>query len=192
MPHTKGATLVLIRQLLQERGPDFENHVLSQITDIEREIYYKANVLTWTPAVFEGVPDEKTLITAASNALFPDDPAPLRTFGKRAANYAINGLYKVLFRIPSVYTIAKRAAMVWRTYNDTGALYVEGFTKEGNHISFQFVLKHYPTLPENVREMLAGYYNAVLEWTGAKQVTITRNKTYSEPSGWIWVVHADY
>ncbi len=191
MPHTKGTTLVLIRQLLQEKGPDFEKQVLNQITDIEREYYFKANVHGWYP-MLDNIPEEKTLLVATTCALFPDDPAPLRSFGKLAANYAISDLYKLLFRIPSIHFILKRAAIMWRTYNDTGAFYVEEFVKEGKSISFQFVLKHYPTLPWNAREMLAGYYTAVLEWTGAKTVDITLNQTYTEEEGWRWVVKAGY
>ncbi len=191
MPNTKGTTLVLIRQLLQEKGPDMEKQVLSQITDLERQAYYKANVLTWYP-VLEDVPDEKTIITVASKALFPDDPEPLRKFGKLAANYAINKLYKILFRIPSVHFIMKRAAVMWRTYNDTGAFYVEEFIKNNHFLSCQLVLRHYPTLPNNVREMLAGYYSTVLEWTGAKTTEVTRNDNYDEFKAWIWYLKATY
>lgn len=191
MPKTKGATLVLIRKLLQERGPDVEKQVLAQITETERNYYFKANVHNWY-AVDSDIPEEKSLAIIATKALFPDDPEPLRSFGKLAANYAINDLYKLLFRIPSVYFLIKRAAIMWRTYNDTGALFVEEFLKEGNHISFQFVLKHYPTLPEAAREILAGYYSAVLEWTGAKSVEVSLNQIYSEAVGWRWIVHAHY
>ncbi len=191
MSNSKGVTWVLIRKSLQERGPDFEKHVLSQVTEKERNIYFKANVHNWYPVTTD-LPDEKTLLTITSKALFPNDPQPLRSFGKMAADHAINNLYKLLFRIPSVYSLVKRAALAWRTYNDTGAFYVEAFLKEGRHISFQFVLKQYPTLPENVREMLAGYYGAVMTWTGAKTAEVSINQSYTEVVGWRWTIMAHY
>ncbi len=191
MAHHKGTTLVLVRKMLQAQGPEFEKKVLDQLDEGERQDYLNAKVVFWYP-VYDTIDDNKALLAVAAQALFPEDPAPLRRFGKVAANFAINGLYKILFRVPSLTVLMRHAPMLWRTYNDTGAFYVEDLQQEQQALSVRFVVKNHPGLPLSVREFLAGYYAAVLEWTGAKKVEVTLNQTYTDEGGWRWDIQAEY
>ncbi len=191
MAHHKGTTLVLIRKILHAQGPDFEKKVLDQITEPERRDYEQAQVVFWYP-VYETIEDDQALVAVAGKELFPNDPEPLRQFGKAAANYAIHDFYKALFRIPSINALMRLAPMLWRTYNDTGAFYVENFSKQDTALSVSFLVRHYSVLPRYVREFLSGYYTALLEWTGAKYVEVIRHDDYKRFEAWQWDIKANY
>lgn len=191
MSHYKGTIIVTVKQIIQSKGPDVEKKILDQISEEERNDYLSTHVLHWVTNRYNPT-DEKAFLSIAAKELYPEHPHPVQCLGKESANVAINGIYKFLFRFPTFSYLIKHAPKFWRVYNDKGVACIENFVKDQKHISADFVVRKYPDMQKVVREFLAGYVSAVMEWIGARYVDVQTNDNYSEESGWRWSVDINF
>jgi uncharacterized protein (TIGR02265 family) len=177
MPNTKGTDVIALRKILQERGPEFERGFQQSLNPELRELYINIMATSWTP-----VEKQTALYAAAAQALYPGDPEPLRQLGRAMAQRSFTGIYKIFLRLPTIQFIMSRTAEVWRTYYDAGEAAVENMA---NHQG-EFVVRKFPELPRQMREVICGHLSVILELTGAKQSAVTL--VDKDPNAWRWQI----
>lgn len=92
--------------------------------------------------------------------------------GKLSAAEAFGGIYKLFLEFGGPSIFLKKAALAWRTLNDSGYLDII-VTKE--HYAKGRV-KEYANPHKNYCYFLAGYFEKVLELSGGRNVKITETK----------------
>jgi hypothetical protein len=177
MPKTKGTDVMALRKLLQARGPEFEQTFKAALTPELAELYRTILHFTWTP-----VEAQTALYAAAAAALFPGHPEPMRELGRAMARLTFSGIYKVFLRLPTLAFVMSRTAQMWRTYYDAGEASVEDFTGRSGSL----VVRRFPELPRQMREVVCGHLQVLVEATGAKQVRVLLHD--QDPEAWRWEI----
>lgn len=172
---TKGADVIALRKLLEERGAAAEKAFASKLTPELLEVYHGIIATSWTP-----VEQQMAVYQAAAQVLFPGQEEPMAHLGHALARKTFSGLYRIFFRIPSVAFIMQRVAVVWRSYYNQGEALVENIRPK----SVDFVVRNFPQLPQPMLEVAKGHCRCILEMTGAKMVEVELNAR--DPQAWRW------
>jgi hypothetical protein len=175
MANTKGTDVVGLRKIFAEAGQQAEQKLLDRLTPEQRHIYENAVSTTLSPV---GLQTE--LYERAAETLFPEDPNRMVRLGKIMANRSYSTVYKLFFRIPTVEFLISRVATVWRSYYDSGEAEIRNFTGRSGSL----VVRHFPSLPRKLREVIAGHLTVILELTGAKSTHVL--VCDDDPEAWEW------
>ena len=112
------------------------------------------------------------LINAADKLFGKGDYAVCRQIGRFEAEEAFGGLYKVFLELGNPHFVIKRAPLAWRTLNDAGDLEIE---QTGDKY-VKGKVTDYPDSDKGFCWNLLGYFERVLEMSGAKNVVIQEVK----------------
>ncbi|MEW6516118.1 MAG: DUF2378 family protein [candidate division FCPU426 bacterium] len=175
MANIKGTDIVALRKILAGAGPGTEQKLLDRLSPEQRRLYENAVSTTLSP-----VPLQTDLYVRAAELLYPNDPNRMVRLGQDMANRSYSTVYKLFLRIPTMEFVISRAASVWRSYFDAGE--AEARNLGGKHTSF--VVRHFPSLPRKMREVIAGNIQAIMGMAGAKNVQI--QTCDDDPEAWEW------
>lgn len=175
MANTKGTDVVGLRKIFAEAGPEMEQKLLEKLTPEQRHLYENAVSTTLSPVGLQ-----TDLYERAAEVLFGQDSNRMVRLGKTMANRSYSTVYKLFFRIPKVEFLISRVATMWLTYYDTGEAEIKKFTGKSGSL----VVRHFPSLPRKLREVIAGHLTVILELTGAKVVHVL--VCDDDPEAWEW------
>lgn len=180
MARIKGTRYMLMRSLIQERGPEFARRYRERLAPVERERLDASMPVSWVD--LKDIPDQGNLIDTAADMFFPGRADGVQQVAGMLAKAGLGGIYKIFMAIPSVEYVIRRVAKLWHTYNDTGEASVEEFTGTSGVI----VVRNFPDMPLLQRQYLEGFIRGVLEMTRAKSIEIRRDE--ADPQAWKWHV----
>lgn len=159
------ATIKYVRQNFGEEG---FLKVLEALPEEERKIVEgKFHSMKWYP--------QKTFIDFLSTAdriLGKNEHDICYPTGKMSAEEAFGGIYKIFLEFGKPQTVLKKAALAWRALNDTGYLEVE--VSRDNYVKGK--IKEYENPDKCLCCHLLGYFEKVLELSGAKNVKAKETK----------------
>ena len=172
---TKGTDIVALRKIFKARGDaaDFEASLPPDL----RRLYRESLAFHWNP-----VTDQTALYRAASEVLYPGDPDGLMRLGRDMALHSYSTVYKILLRLPTTQFVIAQAAKLWSAYFDRGRAAVEEVSPKGA----VFVLRDYPELPADMRQIVRGNITAAAETTGVKGVRVRHED--ADARAWRWVI----
>lgn len=160
--NVKGTALVsTIRYLTQTHGESGLRQVLTRLPRTDRERVERGFLVSgWYPV------DLMMRITRLACEEF--GPETARALGAASADYALNVVYKIFFRVGSPQFTMSRATAMFRSYYDEGAC--RSVLAERGHgmVEVSGVLTPWPEFCERVH----GWLRRVLELSGAQNVTI--------------------
>ena len=177
MAKFKGTGIVYVKSLVRSTSNEQQTVFLSMLNSDERKEYETVLAISRI-----SINAASNILKAASDVLYPGDPAGLRTIGYKMAHNDLSGIYKLLMPVLSVEMAMSQSAKLWSQYHDEG----RAWTDKVNEKSLIFNVADYPGLPEHFREMLAGYVKGVVERTGEKDVQVQRNDV--NPKQWKWAI----
>ncbi len=180
MARIKATRYMLMRNLIQERGPEFARRFRARLDPKERERLDTSLPVSWVD--FKDIPAQGDMVTVAADMFFPGRADGIQQVAAMLAKAGLSGIYKIFLMIPSVEFVIHRVAKLWHTYNDTGDASVEDFRGTSGTI----VVRQFPDMPPKHRQYLEGYIAGVLELTRAKNIKIDRDET--DPQAWKWNV----
>lgn len=159
----KGSDILAMRKLLNERNPESEKQMLSRLSSRTTEHYARATANSW-------MPDECFFEIARETAreLYPGHPHSLKQLGSETSQVQFTGIYKVFLKMASIAFIVKRAAQIWKSFNDQGDAVTENMTAHSGDL----VIRGLNVMPVEVHEYTHGYICRLLELAGAKNVAI--------------------
>lgn len=175
MANTKGTDVVGLRKIISEAGAEAEQKLLKTLTPDQRHLYENAVSTTLSPVGLQ-----TALYERAAEVLFPNDSNRMFRLGKMMANRSFSTVYKLFFRIPTVEFLVGRVATMWRSYYDAGEAEIVNFMGKSGSL----VVRHFPSLPRKLREVVAGHLTVVLELTGAKNARV--EVCDGDPDAWEW------
>jgi uncharacterized protein (TIGR02265 family) len=171
----KGTNLIYLRKLLQDRGPEAEAAFRQWFPLQEQEVFRSAMPVSWVPVELMA-----RYFQAAAEVAFPGDPLGLRKVGAGIARDNLNGVYKILLRVVSVPVLIQQSAKIWSVYQEKGLPSVQ---RDGDHAG-SFMVTDFPDLPPAFREQIAGYLEALLEMSGARDPRVKVDER--DPQAWTW------
>jgi hypothetical protein len=172
--------VVALRRIFKERGAGMERAFLAGLEPDLLELYRGSLAFVWNDV------DRQTAVyRAAAQVLYPDDPEGLKRLGWEMARRSYSGVYKILLRLPSTRFVMDQAAKLWTTYFERGQAAVEDAGR--GHATF--VLRNYPELAADMRQIVRGNITAAAETTGARNVRVRHVET--DPQAWKWVIQWD-
>jgi len=177
MANVKASDIVIIRNMLKEKGDDEINALASVLKPEIFKILKTTLSVNWIPIEIEA-----EILQEASKLFFPNDPRPLFKLGYAVAGKQFTGIYKFFLRIPSVGFIIKNASATWNTMNDKGTVRVDGLTSNGGML----VLSDLPELTAVQREYICGVLSYIVGLTGVKNVKVA--KVENNPNEWKWKI----
>jgi hypothetical protein len=175
MANVKATDIVIIREMLKDKGNDYINALASTLKPETFKILNTTLSINWVPLKIEA-----EIIQETSKLLFPNDPRPLFRMGHKVAGKQFTGIYKLFLRIPSVSFIIKNISATYKTMNDKGSARIDGLTSN----SGTFVISELPEQTAVQREYICGVISCVLELAGAKNIKIA--KIENDPNEWKW------
>jgi hypothetical protein len=175
MANVKATDIVIIRDMLKDKGDEYINTLASVLKPETFNILKTALSINWVP--YE---TEAEILQEVSKLFFPNDPRPLFKLGYTVAGKQFTGVYKFFLRIPSVGFIIKNISSTYKTMNDKGSARVDGLTSN----SGTFVISDLPEQTAVQREYICGVISCVLELTGAKNIKVV--KVENNPNEWKW------
>lgn len=178
MPHAKASDVLVVKKLVSTLGPDAEAGMLSSLSPGAARIYHSVLATSWMP-----LQEAFEIYAAAAGVLYPDDPCRMRRLGYEVNEIQLAGMYKIFLKVASVEFVVKRVSKIWRTYYDTGEAAVENFTPRSGVL----VVRDLPELAESQREYICGFMTSILEYTGAKNISIRRQD--DDPRAWRWLIN---
>lgn len=177
MGDVKGLSLVILRQIMAEKGLEVEQGLLAQLTPPEAQAYQTTLASNWVPIeVFSKI------LSAAADVCFPTEFARLRQLGYVIGGRQLRGVYKVFARFASIAQIMGQTAKIWGTFHKSG----RATTKKLSDRSMEFTVEDYPDLPMEFRRYLTGWMQGLGEVSGQKNLRISLVESQTEP--WRWVV----
>jgi hypothetical protein len=177
MANVKASDIVIIRDMLKERG-DNNLNAMSSVLKPEVFTLFKTTLsVNWVPLATEA-----EILQEASRIFFPGDARPLFKLGYKVASKQFTGIYKLFLRIPSVSFVIKNVTATWNTMNDKGSVRIDGLTSNGG----LFVISDLPELSAIQREYICGVISCILELTGVKNVRV--DKVENNPHEWKWKI----
>lgn len=177
MANVKATDIVIIREMLKEKGDEDINALASALKPETFKILKTTLSVNWVPLEIEA-----EILQEASKLFFPNDLRPLFKLGHKVAGKQFTGIYKLFLRIPSVGFVIKNASATWNTMNDKGTVRVDGLTSNGGML----VLSDLPELTPVQREYICGVLSCILELTGVKNVKV--DKVENNPNEWKWKI----
>lgn len=177
MANVKATDIVIIREMLKEKGAENINALAPALRPEIFQIFKSTLSVNWVPLEMEA-----EILQGASKLFFPNDPRPLFKLGYKVAGKQFTGIYKIFLRIPSVSFVIKNVSATWNTMNDKGSVRVDGLTSNGG----MFVISDLPELSAVQREYICGVISCILELTGVKNVKV--DKLENNPSEWKWKI----
>lgn len=177
---TKGTDVVALRRIFKERGAGPEQVFLSRLPPDLLDLYRCSLAFVWND-----VDLQVALYRAAAEVLFPNDREGLKRLGWEMARRSYSGIYKILLRLPSTRFVMDQAAKLWTTYFERGRATVE----EAGRGRAVFVLRGYPELAADMRQIVRGNITAAAETTGARNVRVVH--VDADPQAWKWVIQWD-
>ncbi len=91
--------------------------------------------------------------------LYPGDSQAYRKLGNDVCKESIPKFFKIFLRIPRPQYIITKAAIIWKSYYDTGK--IEVLENENNVITIK--LTEFPNFPGFLRDFLCGYIAELYE-----------------------------
>src|SRR5260221_92474 len=173
----KATPLVLVRQLLRDKGREAEEAVVGNLSAEERRLFESFVATDWLP-----VPFGSKIYDLGSRGLYAGDPSPLRRMGREVSRANIRGVYRFIMRGLSESFLLQQTARLWRTYHATGDAHTQRIAQ--NHVDL--IVNDYPELTTPVREVIVGYLADLVASAGAKDVRVTV-RTDGPVS--IWSIH---
>ena len=177
MANVKATDIVIIRDMLKEKGDEYINALASLLKPETFKTLKTFLSINWVP-----IEVEAEILQEASKLFFPNDPRPLFKLGYTVASKQFTGVYKFFLRIPSVGFIIKNISSTYKTMNDKGSARVDGLTSN----SGTFVISDLPEQTAVQREYICGVISCVLELTGVKNVKVV--KVENNPNEWKWEI----
>lgn len=169
MSNIRGLTFTGVVEYIRKNfGEEGLKKVLDSLPEEERKIASgKFHTMDWYP--------QKSFIfflSTADRVLGKEDHKICYEAGKIGAEEAFGGIYKVFLEFGGPQALLKKAALAWRALNDTGYLEVE-ISRE-NYTKGK--VKEYGNPHKCACSYLTGYFEKVLELSGAKNVKAKETK----------------
>jgi len=180
MANVKATDIVIIREMLKEKGDDFIKTMNSSLKPEVLKTFQTALSINWIPLEVEA-----EILQAAARLFFPKDPRPIFKLGYTVSGKQFTGIYKFFLRIPSVSFIIKNATATWNTMNDKGTVRVDELTSNSGVV----VLSDLPELSAVQREYICGVLSCIVGLTGVKNVKV--DKVEITPNEWKWKISWD-
>lgn len=177
MADYKGTGVVSVREAIQKRGSQAENSLFDLLTSEEKQVYLKTMPIHHIP-----IEQGTAIIVKAASVLYPQDNLAVHKLGFEMADHDLKGIYRFMVKLATVPFIIKQAASLWKVYSVKGRAWAEPRGEK----SAVFLLEGYPELPERFREMMSGYIQGTLSFTGVKNIKITRQN--DDPNVWKWPI----
>jgi hypothetical protein len=161
---SKGTEVASVRSLVRAAGK--EDALVARLGPEEVEAYRDTLAVAWVPVDFVA-----RLFELAAAELYVGEARPLRQLGRAIARDNLTGIYRVMLRIVSVPFAIERAAALWHTYNDTGAVKTE---RQGDRLLM--TVSKYPAFPETALEECAGYTEGLMLMCGARNIDVKTSR----------------
>ncbi len=154
MNKIKGASIVMIKKVVQDRGFSFEKDYLPRLMPQCREDF-KRLAVSWLdlPMVKEG----SHLYEAAQLLFKGSEEQNLFDLGLATAKETPM-FYKIFLSIPTKEYVLKKFDKLWRSYYGTGAMTLENFGSKGCSL----VLRDFPDYPVFLRLFMKGWLTGFL------------------------------
>ncbi len=170
MGNVRGLSLTAaIKYIRQNFGEDGLNRIIEQLEANDTEIIIKNKIkpMSWySKKVFNN------LIETADKIYGKGDYEICQKIGRWTAEETFSGLYKVFVEFGNPHSVIRRASLAWRTLNDTGDLEIE-------KVSDKYVkgkIREFAEPNKSFCYNLAGYFERVMEMSGAKNVDVREIK----------------
>jgi hypothetical protein len=180
MAKVKASGVMTIKQLLSARGPETEQRFWSRLTRDTLGALQNAGAMSWIP-----FPVEAEVFEVASDLLFPGDLQRLRKLGHAVAKVQFQGIYRIFLVVATVQYLVKRMSQMWDTIYDQGTARIEDFTPHGGVLVASGLPEQLPVQ----REYICGFLTALIEFTPARNVRVTKDER--DPQAWKWVLRWD-
>jgi len=165
MSNVRGLSVSLaINYIKKNFGDEGLAKVLDALDQQEREMFKGA----MNPMVMYPAKAFIKLINTADKLYGGGDYDICRQIGRFEAENAFGGLYKVFLELGNPSFVIRRAPLAWRTLNDAGDLEIE---QTGDKY-VKGKISDYPDFDKGFCWNLLGYFEKVLEMSGAKNVNI--------------------
>jgi len=174
MSNVKASDTVVIRKLIQSRGPETMNAMLAKLTTT-RELFRTVTANEWLP-----LKAEAEILQSAADVLYPNAPQALRRLAVEVSKINFSGIYKAFLLIATPEFVIKRISKIWRTFFDQGEAKIE-IVSPKNVVMVGIYL---PELTAVHHEYICGFIAGVLELTSAKMVAIAFDS--GNPNAWRW------
>ena len=175
MPNIKGTDVVLLRNVVKEKGPRIEGELLSKLTPELKKLYLETVATSWNP-----LDAQARLYETAAQVLFPSEPNAVVKVHRELAKLSYTGVYRVFMRVPTILFVAKRAASVWRSYYDKGDASVQN--EQSSELDFQ--VADFRELNKTLRDATTGHLSTIMEMTGRPAVKVALSEAHENP--WVW------
>lgn len=176
MPNYKGAPIVVLRGVIRERGLQHEDGLRNRLPANVRHSYDTLVATAWLP-----IADAQRILDEAAQVLAPNEPDPRFALGKIMGREMLSGVYRFVVRVVTVPFLVAQSATLWGKYHDAGTATSEQVSSQ----SARMIVRGYPTLPDGMRTITAGWIASSVEMTGEKNVHV---HTGGGPAAWDWVV----
>ena len=174
MPETKGTNIVVLRDLIKERGPESLERFLAKLTPEEVAIFQTAIPSSWV-----SITGATHLFQAAAEILHPGDPKGIYKLGIAVAHASLAGLYGSILRFTSIAHALSLSSVVWRIYHNHGR--GSSLHEKGTRTSVSLV-EDYPQIPVPFLQVIAGFIHGVGEVAGGKNLKV--EVSTANPNRW--------
>lgn len=169
MPHIRGLTFAgSVEYVRKNFGEEGLKKVLDSLPEEDKKIAGgKFQAMEWySESSFAN------FLSSADKILGKDDHGVCYEAGKTSAAEAFGGIYKLFLEFGGPNIFLKKAALAWRTLNDSG--YLEIAIAKDNYT--KGMVKEYGAPNKCYCFFLTGYFEKVLELSGAKNVKVKETK----------------
>ena len=174
MGNVRGLSLTgAIKYIRQNFGENGLNRIMEELEANDTEIIMREKIksMSWySKKAFNN------LIKATDKIYGKGDYEICRKMGRFIAEETFSGLYKVFLEFGNPHVVISRASLAWRTLNDTGDLEVEKLSDKYLRGKIKGLYEPNKVFCFN----LAGYFERVLEMSGAKNVKVKEIKCHCE------------
>ncbi len=175
MARIKGTDMVILRQLIKQKGENAEREFLTKLPQNLRDRYGIILTTSWTD-----IEEQSNIYEAAANFLFPGQKNNVSKLLCEVAKKSYSGIYRIFIKIPTITFIIKTAAKLWTTYYDRGRAFVEDISQS----SLTFTVIDFPELTYTLREATNGHIQSLMEMVGNRNIKVDRDD--SNPNNWKW------
>lgn len=176
MPVTSGVDVISLKNLFRDREDNLEARFLKNLPAGIAYLYKNISKHHWIDV------DKQALIyREAAKMLFPKQKNAVYKMHLVLAEKSYSILLRIILLLPPTKQIIEAAPKIWRMYYDTGTSSSQ-FAKT----TVNFIVKHFPELPPEMREATTAHIKILIASTGAKNIRIAFDA--SNPDKWIWRV----
>lgn len=174
MAEYKGSSIVLLKQLLESKGPQAKKAFLNSLTPEQGLLFQTVIPAAWVP-----IDQAQLFIEKLAPILYPNDPDGFFKLGEVRAQDTVKGIYKMLFKVLSTEAIVDASYRLWPMLHSHGTASVSRSGKEAT-----FSVTGYPQLPRCFRLMMSGFIHGCLTLGKAKNIKLKLIET--DPANWRW------